>query len=136
MIDHKWFMAMLTRTLRTLLMLLVGLEFCQSQSARAKESLSLEMRGAVAIAHNYTSIPDIIYLSAQGYEAKLDLYRPAVEKAAPVVVFIHGGGWVNGVKEQVALSALPFMEMGFAVVNVEYRLAKISPAPAAVEDCL
>jgi acetyl esterase/lipase len=26
--------------------------------------------------------------------------------------------------------------MGFAVVNVEYRLAKISPAPAAVEDCL
>jgi acetyl esterase/lipase len=28
------------------------------------------------------------------------------------------------------------MEMGFAVINVEYRLARISPAPAAVEDCL
>jgi acetyl esterase/lipase len=28
------------------------------------------------------------------------------------------------------------MEMGFAVINVEYRLAKVSPAPAAVEDCL
>ena len=26
--------------------------------------------------------------------------------------------------------------MGFAVVNVEYRLARVSPAPAAVEDCL
>ncbi len=41
-----------------------------------------------------------------------------------------------GTKEQVALEFLPFMEMGFAVVNVEYRLAETSLAPAAVQDCL
>jgi acetyl esterase/lipase len=28
------------------------------------------------------------------------------------------------------------MEMGWNVVNVEYRLARVAPAPAAVEDCL
>jgi acetyl esterase/lipase len=28
------------------------------------------------------------------------------------------------------------MEMGWRVVNVEYRLARVAPAPAAVQDCL
>ena len=30
---------------------------------------------------------------------------------------------------------LPYLEMGFAVVNITYRLARVSEAPAAVEDC-
>ena len=29
---------------------------------------------------------------------------------------------------------LPYLAMGFAVVNVDYRLAQVAPAPAAVED--
>ena len=35
----------------------------------------------------------------------------------------------------MGLWALPYLAMGWAVVNVEYRLAESSPAPAAVEDC-
>src|SRR5207248_11750327 len=50
--------------------------------------------------------------------------------------WIHGGGWTGGNKEGATFSLLPYMEMGWNVVNVEYRLAKISLAPAAVEDCL
>ena len=46
------------------------------------------------------------------------------------------GGWVGGSREGVVLRALPFLQMGFAVVNVSYRLARVAPAPAAVEDCL
>ena len=34
------------------------------------------------------------------------------------------------------MSLLPWMEMGWTVVNVEYRLARVALAPAAVEDCL
>jgi len=34
------------------------------------------------------------------------------------------------------MSILPWMEMGWNVVNVEYRMARVSLAPAAVEDCL
>jgi len=34
------------------------------------------------------------------------------------------------------MSLMPWMEMGFNVVNVEYRLARVALAPAAVEDCL
>jgi acetyl esterase/lipase len=52
------------------------------------------------------------------------------------VLHIHGGGWTGGNRESVMLRAMPFLEMGFAVVNVSYRLARIAEAPAAVEDCL
>jgi acetyl esterase/lipase len=34
------------------------------------------------------------------------------------------------------MSLMPWLEMGWNVVNVEYRLARVSLAPAAVEDCL
>jgi acetyl esterase/lipase len=51
-------------------------------------------------------------------------------------MMIHGGGWVLGTKESQLLRALPYLETGWAVVNVTYRLVQVSRAPAAVEDCL
>jgi acetyl esterase/lipase len=50
-------------------------------------------------------------------------------------MLIHGGGWVEGRKEGSVLGVLPYLAAGCAVVNVEYRLARTSTAPAAVEDC-
>jgi acetyl esterase/lipase/GNAT superfamily N-acetyltransferase len=80
--------------------------------------------------------PNIIYAVENNTELKLDVYRPRhPAKATPTLMFIHGGGWIWENKEQHNLVILPYLEMGFAVVNVEYRLAQNSPAPAAVEDC-
>jgi len=94
-------------------------------------------RAVVTISHDYDVSPNITYLVANSYEAKLDVYRPNTAKSpTPVVMFIHGGGWVEGMKEESVLDLLPYMQMGFAAVNVEYRLGKVSLAPAAVEDCL
>jgi acetyl esterase/lipase len=76
------------------------------------------------------------YLLANNYENKLDVYRPKnAPGPTPTVIYIHGGGWTGGTKEASILSILPYLDMGWAVVNVEYRLAKVSIAPAAVEDC-
>ena len=85
----------------------------------------------------YRAIPNITYLTANNYEAKLDLYQ-ARGQAGPqaTVLYFHGGGWTAGSKESSILTLLPYFEMGFNVVNVEYRLARVSLAPAAVEDCL
>jgi acetyl esterase/lipase len=84
----------------------------------------------------YRIIPNITYLTANNYEAKLDLYLPREAKEpVPTVIHIHGGGWVGGAKETDLPYFLPYLEMGWAVVNVEYRLGHISLAPAAVEDC-
>lgn len=78
----------------------------------------------------------ITYLTASNWEAKLDVYRPATTGPHPTILHIHGGGWTGGSRESVVLRTLPFVQMGFAVINVSYRLARVAPAPAAVEDCL
>jgi acetyl esterase/lipase len=80
--------------------------------------------------------PNITYSVASNYQCKLDVYALQSTKGpVPTVVYIHGGGWVAGVKETDILEALPYFEMGCSFVNVEYRLASVSLAPAAVEDC-
>ena len=85
----------------------------------------------------YRIIPNITYLTANNFDAKLDVYsRSDVTTAQPTLIWIHGGGWTGGNKEGATFSLLPYMEMGWNVVNVEYRLARVSQAPAAVEDCL
>lgn len=85
----------------------------------------------------YRAIPNITYLTANNYEAKLDLYEARGQSTPQAtVLYFHGGGWVGGSKETSVLNLLPYFEMGWNVVNVEYRLARVSLAPAAVEDCL
>lgn len=88
------------------------------------------------VGNEYRMTPGITYLTASNWEAKLDLYRPATPGPHPTVLHIHGGGWTGGSREGVVLRAMPWLQMGFAVVNVSYRLARVAQAPAAVEDCL
>ncbi len=91
---------------------------------------------AVEVSTRYRVFPNITYLTADGYESKLDVMAPrVVEQPLPTLVYIHGGGWVGGTKEGSVLWTLPYLEMGWSVVNVEYRLARNALAPAAVEDC-
>lgn len=84
----------------------------------------------------YDVHPNLVYHTANNYEDKLDVYLPPdVSGPLPVVIMIHGGGWIEGNKEEHVLQLLPYLQMGFAAVNVEYRLGRVSLAPAAVEDC-
>jgi acetyl esterase/lipase len=72
-------------------------------------------------------------------ETVLDIVQaraPAL-KNRPGVIVIHGGGWIGGDKESMLEPfCLPFVEHGFVVANVEYRLAHAASAPAAVNDVL
>ena len=104
----------------------------------ALAQLSDRATWAAEAAISYRVAANITYLTANNYDAKLDVYTPsniAGPGPFPTVVFIHGGGWVGGTKEASVLNILPYLEMGMAVVNVEYRLGRVSLAPAAVEDC-
>ena len=92
---------------------------------------------SASITAPYRITPNITYLTANNFDAKLDVYsRTDVTTPQPTLIWIHGGGWTQGNKESSTFSLLPYLEMGWNVVNVEYRLAKVSLAPAAVEDCL
>jgi acetyl esterase/lipase len=66
----------------------------------------------------------------------LDLYLPAAARETqPTIVWFHGGGWSRNSKEKEMLYILPYLEMGWSVANVEYRLAAAALAPGAVQDC-
>jgi acetyl esterase/lipase len=72
-------------------------------------------------------------------ETVIDVMWPkaATKEKRPGAIVIHGGGWRAGTKEQMVTShCLPYLEKGFVVANVEYRLAKTATAPAAVTDAL
>lgn len=80
--------------------------------------------------------PNVVYRQASGTDLQADIYTPAnASGPVPTILTMHGGGWVAGSREFAAMSMLPYLERGFAVVNVSYRLGRVAPAPAAVEDC-
>lgn len=65
----------------------------------------------------------------------LDVYRPKNETGKlPVIVSVHGGGWVYGDKERYQYYCMSLAQHGFAVVNYTYRLAPKFKFPASLED--
>lgn len=65
----------------------------------------------------------------------LDVYRPKKESGKlPVIVSVHGGGWVYGDKEVYQFYCMSLAQRGFAVVNFNYRLAPEYKFPAQLED--
>jgi acetyl esterase/lipase len=87
--------------------------------------------------NQYQVTANVTYLTASGQEQKLDVYRRRdVNTPQKTLVFYHGGGWIAGTKEAALMSLVPWFEMGWNVVNVEYRMARVAEAPAAVEDAL
>lgn len=67
-----------------------------------------------------------------------DLYLPesaAPASGFPAVLLIHGGGWSSMDRSAVAGAAEMLCREGFAVFNIDYRLAPEHPWPAGLNDC-
>lgn len=78
---------------------------------------------------------DVPYDDAHPAQA-LDVYLAKGKKPAPVMVYIHGGGWRAGTKNRVPGYLLRAHAEGWlAVVSVEYRFTQVKPHPAQVNDC-
>jgi acetyl esterase/lipase len=76
---------------------------------------------------------DLAYV-AEGHERqKLDLYLPSEGKNWPLIVWIHGGGWAGGSKENPP--AAPLLRQGYAVASINYRFSNHATFPAQIEDC-
>ncbi len=98
---------------------------CASAST-AFAQLSPTADWATHAQNEYAVAANITYLTATGYESKLDVYRRRdVQTPQPTLVFYHGGGWIGGTKEASFMSIMPWLEMGWNVVNVEYRMARV-----------
>jgi acetyl esterase/lipase len=90
---------------------------------------------AVTLGTNYRVVSNVTYLTASGMDLKLDVYSPRATAPVPTVLFFHGGGYrLASKKENSVLSLLPYIQMGWNAINVEYRPTNVALAPAAVED--
>ena len=65
---------------------------------------------------------DLFYTEAKDKLQSLDVYSPPDGKDHPVIVWIHGGGWSKGDKASLQQKPQAFVDKGFVLVSVNYRL--------------
>ena len=70
---------------------------------------------------------------APGARHGMDIYHPA-HPAGPLVVFLYGGGWTSGSKDEYGFVARPLAAQGAVVVVPDYRLAPAAHYPAFLDD--
>jgi acetyl esterase len=98
--------------------------------AESRQSMVDAITTEVGVGPEVASVQDV---DAGGVVARL--YRPGTDGEPPVVVYLHGGGWVLGdLATHDGVCRVLADRSGCAVLAVEYRLAPEHPYPAAVED--
>ena len=87
-------------------------------------------------ADNVTTDLGIAYANHDGVELLGDLYLPKGAKAAPALVAVHGGGWVQGVRAAFQYWGPYLAARGYAGFTVSYRLTKLGQKtfPGVVHD--
>ncbi|MFN4261526.1 MAG: alpha/beta fold hydrolase [Gemmataceae bacterium] len=79
---------------------------------------------------------DVVYGKGGDVELKLDLALPATgDGPFPAVVCIHGGGWRQGSRQDLAKTIEILAGRGYVAATISYRLAPASRFPAQIEDC-
>ena len=92
-------------------------------------------QNAVSYEGNFRLVKDVAYAAAE--RQKYDVYMPPKRGKYPLIYRVHGGGWFMGDRSDKNLArVLPFIDHGYVVVSVGYRLADEAVFPAQVEDVM
>ncbi len=117
----------MTLTSRDRLQLVVWRRGIELGAVARTAARALEMRGLGVTTHAYG--PHRL--------EKLDrLAAPSAAGDAPVLVYVHGGGWVCGVRSLYRCDLAPFARAGHVVFNLDYPLAPEAPFPQALESVI
>jgi len=80
-------------------------------------------------------IKDIEYKNVNGKTLQIDLYKPRnLTETAPLLVFVHGGGWKGGKRSDYLVYLVDYAKKGYVTATVSYRLKNDSIYPACVQD--
>jgi acetyl esterase/lipase len=80
---------------------------------------------------------DVIYCRVDGAALLADIAYPSREANLPAMLYIHGGRWRSGSKEDTrGLQVRDWAERGFFAMSVDFRLVTSTPAPAAQQDLM
>jgi acetyl esterase/lipase len=74
---------------------------------------------------------DIVYATVNGNDLKLDIYMPTGVKAPVLLVWVHGGAWRSGSKENLPKV---FSQRGIAIASLDFRQSTEARFPAAIHD--
>lgn len=84
----------------------------------------------------YTTFTSIDYIGSNNPRQTLDLYIPDdITQKAPLIIFIHGGGWHSGGTENVLTWCDTLLANNFIVAAINYRFSQDSIFPAQIYDC-
>jgi acetyl esterase/lipase len=111
---------------------LVGVLAAQGATARA-EGVRIDWAAALTTPRQPDGHPDRtaeFAVDGEGRTLRLDLYRPVGPGPHPVVVWVHGGSWVRGERDDRTALDRWLADRGYAVVAVDYRLPP--PGPVGV----
>jgi len=112
---------------RTLLLSLTALASACTPSLGAFNALAPRDRGAGRV------LRDAAFGEAP--RQRLDVYAPTEAERLPVLVFIYGGSWNSGSKDDYAFAGAALSAQGFVTVVPDYRLVPEVRFPSFIEDC-
>lgn len=93
---------------------------------------------AWAMPEDVSVTSNIVYANRNGRGLRLDIYRNSQFvplQPVPTVVYVHGGAWRDGRKDQPNPVLWALAQRGFIGVSIEYRLSTTDVFPAQLEDC-
>ena len=77
---------------------------------------------------------DVVYGHGGSRNLMMDILQPESAVSSPALVFIHGGAWSGGKRQDYYVYTHHFASLGYVTATVSYRLSGEAPFPAAVED--
>jgi dienelactone hydrolase len=85
----------------------------------------------------FRKLRDVPYTDTGDPRQQLNLFLPRKGTGPfPLIVYIHGGGWVQGNKDRGVLLLMPFLRSGeYAGASIGYRLSRQASWPAQLHDC-
>ena len=82
------------------------------------------------------SIKEAVQIGAGGKEPLLaDIFLPPIEESnRPAILFVHGGGWIEGDRSQLRGYGILLARLGFVTMCTSYRLSNEAHWPAQIQD--
>ena len=98
-----------------------------------KQEIRVSGKGIPEVVLEGSQVKNLHYAEVDGKPLLLDLYLPEKPEGSPLVVWVHGGGWKSGSKQNCFVKWLS--NFGYTVASINYRLVDVAKWPAQLHDC-
>lgn len=124
--------------MRRVPLLLMALSLLCGIAISGCSSFTFLVANAPATLGHYSRLDNIVYMRPNSNKQAntLDVYRPVIvaDHSVPVVIFVHGGGWDSGDKNNYKFVGAALAEQGYVAVLPNYSLYPKVKSPVFCQD--